>query len=202
MITSCKDLMLAAFRICMFQGDLSPLGEGAREDQEAAWLAVRSEYYVLLKDDGVAAMIEQRVDFNALASQIERMEVLIAACREVADDDLAGMLRDEGYMLELPETDDDAAYQRQLNVIAAKLAPLKMRLASMLRYLPAEVSPEDEAKKIEESGEGFEVALVEASRFMGFPVNEETTTVYRFCKMLARRADQIKAHNTTTLSNA
>lgn len=198
MITSCKEITIAAFRICMFRSDLSPLGEGSLGDQEAAWLSIRSEYYVLLKAPGIAAMIEQLTEINEMASRIERLQFLVQICRMYEDERLAEALRSEGFPLDLPVTKpDEIHYQQQLTVVLARLAPMKMRLAGMLKEIPVETTEHD-AAALEHSESEFERAIIVMSRFMGFSIDEEKTSMYRLCNIATEMSDRIKAQNQIT----
>lgn len=202
MITSCKDLTIAAFRICMYGNDLSPLGEGSTEELDAAWLAIRSEWYSLTKAPGIQAMLSQSSEVIALESRIERIESLIVVCKMFADERLAELLRADGFQLDIPDSDDESNYMQQINVISAKLAPLKMRLAGLLKELPTQKTQKEEAQTIEQSEDSFESLLIDAWQFMGAKIDEESTTIYTLCKIINKMSDQIKRHNSAIKNRA
>lgn len=190
LLTELRQVSLAVFRCCLIEKDYSGLGEGTPEEIADAWLNIYSDYCARRGGVKLKMMLMELAELQALASRIERIQILIDTCRGIADEDLAQMLRDEGYRLDVDALPD--VYSQQLDIIKAKLAPDCMRRDRLKRDIDQPQRETDEAKERAAIEEDFEITLIELSRFMKFEIKDDVTML-RFCNMIDRMTAHVKA---------
>lgn len=174
---TCRNLPLSQFVSALVDGEFG-------EMDADTWLDVYSEYCTLIGGVQITSMIRNARAMMQLQSKIGRIMAMVNALRLMYMPEVAAELKNAGYVLNfIPGNEFD--YAQQLNVIEAQLAPELLRLRQLENELPKE-----QGKK--PTHEDFELTLMEASKFEGYPISENIT-VHKYTMYVQRLRNHIEA---------
>lgn len=155
---------------CMFDKDYTLLAsDKSLEEQKALWTEIVDEYCQLLGDQRQEGRFNLLKRIIALQTKIESGKLLLKYHKS---EDALEALRKIGY-------DGDKK----------KIMALMKKDIVLLANAVKEHEQAHERKDTGNEKEKFEEWIISISRFMGFPLKENETTVYKFI-MMAKRMEK------------
>lgn len=191
---SCNDLPLDRFITCLCTGEYTSLiitGYPLLPDLFNAWSEIYAQY-IDLESNGHAIYINNlRRDFMLVAAKIDLITAIIRALAIVPNDkDLIAMLHKRRFKYKF-DILDQPGFQRDLERVAAHLAPLRITYAALQKELDAlEQKPAERVKP-----EFFTTILVRLSKFMGYQVRAQAITVAEYLAMCKDYTNTLKSQN-------
>jgi len=195
--TTCYDLPLSRFIRCDVDGDYSALiiesdGPVDGETLKEAWQAIHQEY---LDISGAAQdnyLLSLQTEINRLF--IKRLCIVetVALSRKYRYDDAIKLLQGYGYRFPF-DPNDPEAYHKDLDRVLTRSNTLVVEMEQKQSQLEA-LKPKGDGAKVTRGY--YDQWLVALSKFSGYHINEDVTTVSRFVTILKSyitHCDQLKA---------
>lgn len=198
-----SEVTLAGLRR-FYEGDKSFIvksGEPGEGDIEEAILSFQSDYAERRGGVEILALIKNQVSTAVLCSRIDRIAYLIECAKMLWCDELITALEEENkFSKEIAEIKaaqvNEEAYLKALNACQSRLKTDRLRLDSMLseQKKPKQDNRSEEVKRKEllETHMGEIVAVEEMLKMQ---INEDTTTVEKYCGYIRRLQRQIEHMN-------
>lgn len=189
---SCYDLPLSRFIKCICDEDYLALiieGEATPEALSEVWAKIYQEYIDLMGNTSNDYMLTLMMEVNRLYFRHESIVRAVELLRSYRFDELVSMLKKEGFNLQFNPNDADA-YGNDLKKVTT-------RAKSLLVEMEQKKSQLDLLKQTKGSGsvtrEFFDKILVTLSKFMGFKINKDKTTVTEYIYTLKDYINHCKA---------
>lgn len=177
---SISDLPLGIFIKCATTGEFSSLIVSGHPDATIiakAWDNIQTQYFDLLEVEEISHYVELKDRINRAVARITRIAMLVNALYIKHDEQIADILRDEDFNVSLDPGNRDL-YDRELT-----------RICSLIKEEEIVISEcSEEIEKLNKGGEvnttHFTRTLLELSRFQGYELKTETTTVETYCLVI------------------
>lgn len=175
MINDIDELPLKLFMLCLFEHKYEVLGEADEGTLRAAWQELYTQFIDLNGSDTSEYVLSLRRDIEALTYKITTTEGALQLLKKIHDERIVEVLKSLRYNTDklIPGLPD---YERQIKVIEGHLPPLKNRLLMKQEELREFEQEQNEGKSEAMTRESMKGWMVRLSRFMHFPVREDTMT--------------------------
>jgi hypothetical protein len=188
---NCKELSLYRFIKIYETDDLGYLiikGYPTIEQLKATWEKIYAEYSSLIKDSHQGYLLSAMKEVAFLGNKLYLIETIVNQLYIAKSDILIGQLRDMGLRIDDNEFGSSRYYQSLQSVITqAKRYIVQMQM----RRKELENLKKDSGDK--EEGE-YDMMLTELSKFQGYRIIPEQTSVSEFCAILNRFKTANKPH--------
>lgn len=182
---SCSETPLSVFIECLVEGNLKALiisGEPTSEQLAMAWAELFSEFTDLNADNEQMYVLTLQGEITLIHEEIAEVEgVLYFLSPEMLPfsitmkDELLNVLHKYDYPHEIDVS--EPGYVEQLEIIANRLCPIKLKLQMKMREL-SEYNQEKKNDSIDK--QYFSRMLVRLSKFQGFNIRAKDITVEEF----------------------
>lgn len=192
LLRTCEEVSLRVFKQCYYRLNYSGLGNGTEEEIIEAWDGIISEWSGLMKNEDSEYMLILVDKIQELKKHIFFVEnALFVLARGYNQEIINRLISECGYDGNYPE-DDKEAYLKQLERVNS--------LCKSHVYEVWELTDEyNRLKKTSNGGkdteEDFDRNIHRLGKYQGYPLNQDTTTVYDFTQIHNNFIAEIQSKN-------
>lgn len=171
MITSCYKITVDQFCDCLFDKQLSVLGEGSDQEQQDAWNKIYIEYCDLMNDASYNESFNLVKQIQELNAKIDLASSILGYLRIVRDEELEKMLKQIGIIT-----------HKELGKLQASVLSKTKKWAAELLVMQQQLNKLMENKK-EGGRDSYEDSLIYFGKNDKIHYSSTTTTIYQFIKL-------------------
>jgi|SRR5688572_12721603 len=181
---SCHTLLMKDFIKCRVESDLQYLiisGEPTTDELNAAWAKISDEFFDLAEKAQNLYALELYMELEALHYKMQVVSECVEIMRSYRCEELVKLLKDMGYNYPF-DAEDEVKYLKDLDRVTTRAKALV--IAYNERSARLDILKEKESPDQVESYQYYDKILAVLSKFNGYHVDENTTTVSRYAALL------------------
>ena len=193
--TTTSSLPLNKFIVCLCDNDLSQLiieGNPPQGELVAAWYNLYEEFLDAMQDKEGVHKIRLLETINKLQLRHDLIVLCVSRLRVAFNEEVLNTLRGLIHVSGSFDTNDSEAYYRNLQVIENRLGTIRLQIEEKKAEYAVLTNKDEEGSK--PTRKNFDSLIAQVERFTHFHIDEEKTTVSRFCQHYVAMKEISEAH--------
>lgn len=190
---SCEELPLKIFIKCVVDHDYSGLSDENGVDLQALWDKIRSEYGELIRNEKTDVNNSLVILATKLRIEAQVQESAVFVLRKMYSEDCVKILKDAGNNYKF-NYDHYPSYERDLDNCIKRLKRKYKEIEECEKDMLAAAGGQA-VENSEVTKASYERDIAMLSKYMGFPIKKETTTVSEYAAIINLYCAEIEAQN-------